>query len=135
MPIIGFNFNKVSVEKQNPIKGKVNIAHNVKTIGIEEEKLNISTPGDTLSVKFRFSIDYSPDIGNITLLGNVLYMDDSKKIKAYIKEWKEKKELPRDIMPVIMDTILARCNIRALILAEDVALPPPIRLPRVKKED
>ena len=82
-----------------------------------------------------FTIEYSPDIGNITMIGSVLYLDDPEVIEEILSNWKKNKELPKEVMPQIFDMILAKCNTKSLILADDVNLPSPIRLPRVKKQD
>ena len=134
MPIVGFNFDKVSVEKQNPVKGKVTISHNVQAVDIVEENLNLGSSGDTIRFKFKFSVDYSPDIANITLLGSVLYMAPQEEIKNILKNYKETKEMPKELMPRVFDTILARCNVKSLVLAEEVNLPAPLKLPRVKEK-
>src|SRR3989344_5151038 len=110
MPIIGINFDKISIEKQKQAIGKVSINHNLQTTDITEEKLNISTSGDTARFKFKFTIEYSPDIGNITMIGSVLYLDDPEVIEEILSNWKKNKELPKEVMPQIFDMILAKCN-------------------------
>ena len=61
-------------------------------------------------------------------------MDDSKKVKQILDDWKKDKRLPKDIMTGILNTILNRSNVQALILSQDVNLPPPIQLPKVQIE-
>ena len=75
MPIVGFNFEKVSVEKKNPIKGKIQIKSNVSITDVNEEKLPTGkTKMDGLRFNFEFIIDYTPSIGNITLKGHIFFL-------------------------------------------------------------
>jgi hypothetical protein len=46
--------------------------------------------------------------------------------------WKKDKKLPKEIMPVILNTVLNKCNIQALILSEQINLPPPIPMPKLQ---
>ena len=65
MPIVGFNFNKISAEKKNPIKKETQIKINSK-LGItnlkKEELPTGKTKTEGLRMDFEFSLDYQPDI-------------------------------------------------------------------------
>ena len=54
MPIVGFSFDKILVEKKNPIKGKVNISSDIKIESVEESKLSIDKP--CLKINFNFEV-------------------------------------------------------------------------------
>jgi len=43
-------------------------------------------------------------------------------------------KVPKDIMSGVLNTVLTKCNIEALILSQKVNLPPPIPLPSVRQE-
>ena len=44
-----------------------------------------------------------------------------------------KQKLPRvAISPILLNSILNKCNVQALILSQDINLPPPIPLPKVQ---
>ena len=81
---------------------------------------------------FEFTSKYEPKLGTILLGGDVLFLTDSKKSKEILDGWKKDKKVPKEIMAGILNTVLARCNIQALILSQEVNLPPPIPLPKVK---
>ena len=110
MTIVGFNLEKISVEKKAPVKGvNIDVKNNVTIKEI-----------------------YSPDIGNITINGNVLYLASNKKSKEILKLWDKEKKLTKEIAPEILNTILMRCSIKTLNLAQEVNLPPNISLPALK---
>lgn len=133
MTVVGFNFTSMNAEKKNAIKGKVNINNNVSIKDVEEKGLSLGTnKQQSLRFIFEFISKYDPDVGSITLTGDVLYLEEAKKIKEILDGWKKNKRLPKEITNVILNTVLGKCNVQALILSEQINLPPPIPLPKVQ---
>jgi len=131
MTVIGFSFTKMLVEKSNPVKGKVSINNNVGIKNVEETKLNINTAKKALKLDFEFSSTYDPNIGKILLEGEVIYLIDKDKTEDILKNWKKNKKLDQEMMNSVLNYVLSKCNIEALILSKDMNLPPPIPLPKV----
>ena len=131
MTVIGFNFTKMNVEKKNPVKGKVSINNNVGITGVEETKLSINTTKKAIKLEFNFTSTYDPDIGHIQLQGEVIYLVDKDKADDIIKNWDKNKKIEKSIMTTVLNNVLAKCNIQALIISKDMNLPPPIPLPKV----
>ena len=133
MTIVGFNFTKIEAEKKEALKGKINVNNNVTIKGVEEKKISLANDKQkVLSFTFEFIAKYDPDIGLIKFVGEVLLMEETKKTKELLDGWKKDKKLPKEIMPVILNTVLNKCNIQALILSEQINLPPPIPLPKLQ---
>ena len=133
MAVVGFNFTKIDAEKKEFVKGKININNNVSIKEVEEKDLFLGNQKQkVLSFTFEFISKYDPDIGSIRLIGEVLFMDDSKNVKEILDGWKKDKRLPKETMTNILNTILSKCNVEALILSERINLPPPIPLPKVQ---
>ena len=136
MTIIGFNFNEIKVNRKEGIKGKINIKNNVVIKDIQEKDLNLGDKSqNALKFIFEFSSKYEPDLGDIILVGDLLFMESSGKIKEILTEWKKTKKVPKDIMAAILNTVLTKCNIEALVVSPKVNLPPPIPLPSVRQEE
>ncbi len=132
MTIVGFSFTKINAEKKEASKGKVDINNNVSIEKVEEKNINLASDKQkVISFVFKFTANYNPNVGKIVLDGAVLYMDDAAKVKDILDEWKKSKKLPKDIMTKILNTLLNKCNIEALILSDHISLPPPIPLPKV----
>ncbi|KYK26466.1 hypothetical protein AYK26_04920 [Euryarchaeota archaeon SM23-78] len=134
MTVIGFSFTKMLIEKKNPVKGKVSINNNVGIKNLEETKLNINTNRKALKLDFEFSSTYEPNIAKILLTGEVIYLIDKDKAADVVKNWKKNKKIEKDMMTQILNNVLAKCNVQALILSKDMNLPPPIPLPKVGGE-
>jgi len=95
-------------------------------VGTDKQKI--------LRYSFEFVSKYDPNVGMIKLIGNVLYMNDSKKVKEIIGGWKKDKKLPKELMASILNTVLNKCNVQALILSERISLPSPIELPKIQQQ-
>ena len=136
MTILGFNFNQIKVSRKEGVKGRINIKNNVVITDIKEQDLSLGDKSQSaLKFIFEFSSKYEPDSGEIILGGDLLFMESSNKTKEILDEWKKTKKVPKDIMAGILNTVLTKCNIEALILSQKVNLPPPIPLPSVKQAE
>lgn len=135
MPIVGFTFEKVHVEKKNLIKGKVQIKNNVAITDLKEEELPTGkTKAEGLRFNFKYCVDYEPNIGNICLEGFIYFLDDPKIIKDIFKQWKKDKKISPEIMAQIINTILLKSTVKALSLSQEVNLPPHFPLPQISQK-
>ncbi len=133
MTVVGLQIHKINVEKFAPAKGKVSVNNNVTVKDVERTDLTFGTSKqDALKFTFEFKAAYEPKIANIILEGSVTFFDKKEAIEAIQKSWKKDKKIPSEVMTPILNTILTRCNVQAMILSREVNLPPPIPLPRVK---
>lgn len=135
MAVVGFNFTKIHAERKGPVKGKISISNNIHMKNVEEHNLVLGKdkqPG--LKFTFEFTSDYKPKVGEIVLEGNIVYMDEEKKVREILSSWKKEKKIPPDIMKSLLNNVLSRCNIQALIISQYASLPPPIPLPKVESK-
>ncbi len=134
--IIGFSYKKFNVERKGIPTGKINISNNIVIQNVEEKQLSLGGKErqEGLIFTFEFTSNYEPNIGSIALTGEIVYMEDPKVVKEISKNWKKDKKLPPDIMKGIMNNILTRCIVQALILSQDVNLPSPIPLPQLSEQ-
>lgn len=137
MRLIGFDFDKISVEKLSEIKDfkdlKINTNINVAEIeSFESDMLKLKE--DLLKVKFSYKINYNPDFAVMELAGNVILAMDNKMSKNVLKEWKDKK-INSDFQIPLFNIILRKSNIKALQLEEEMNLPLHLSLPFLKKEN
>lgn len=136
MAVVGFDFTKIDAKKKAPIKGKININNNVQIKDVKEKDLSLgTTKKNSLQFTFEFIAKYEPNLGDIILEGNVVFMAEPKKVTEIMAGWKKDKKLPKEVSASILNSILNRCNIQALILSQVINLPPPIPLPKVQAGD
>jgi len=135
MATVGFNFTKVLAHRKSGVKGKISINNNISVKKVEEHNLVMGKdkqPG--LKFTFEFKSVYKPAIGEILLEGDLVFLDEEKKIKEVLAMWKKDKKVPEDIMKNLLNNVLNRCNIQALIMSQYANLPAPIPLPKVESK-
>jgi hypothetical protein len=135
MKLIGFNFNKISIEKisEKPTEFKVNTNINILNLS-EINSEFFKSKEDLLGIQFVYNIDYSPKFAKLSFEGNILLSLDSKKLKEILKEWKSKK-LPDDFRNIIFNIVLRKCNVKALQLEDEINLPLHIPMPILKSKE
>lgn len=136
MTILGVHITKIKAEK-NALKGavKVGISNNISIKDAQEKDFSLgSAKQKGLRFVFSFICDYTPGIGSIELDGEVLFVGEEAQVNEILKSWKDKKQLPGEIMEPVLNSALTRCNIEALKLSQDINLPSPIPLPKIERK-
>jgi len=133
MKIIGFNFDKIHIEKiSNKLKGlKINTNIDIKNVKSLKQEL-FHTKEEVIEIKFGYEIDYSPNIAKISLSGNIVLLIDLKTAKKFVKEWKSKK-IPEEHKLIIFNVIMKKSNLKSIQLEDEMNLPLHISLPSVKE--
>lgn len=139
MSVLGFNFNKISVERLGSKSGKLTISNNIGISDVSEAKVPFANEKvKAVKVNFKFESKYEPKVAQILLEGDVLYMLPTESAESLLSDWASKKQLNSELVQPIMNAILSKSNIEALILSKELNLPSPIPLPKVNvktKED
>ena len=131
--IVGFGFTKLSAQKNSSATGKIDINNNVSVKDAKEDSFSMGKDRQSIiKFIFEFTSKYEPSIGTILFEGEVLYLDEPKKIKEILGAWKKDKKISGEIMANLLNTILTKCNVQALILSQEINLPPPIPMPKVQ---
>lgn len=128
--IVGFNLAKISIEREKEMKGKLEIKSNLNITDVNKENIDISKENEVIAFDFNFTINYEPKVAEIIFNGEVLVLMSHEEAKNVVKKWK-KKEIEDAIRIVIFNTILAKCNIKALDLEDELNLPTHIPMPKL----
>ncbi len=131
MVIVGFGFTKILGEKKGPARGKVKINNNVAIKDVQDANLSMGQGKKGLKIHFLFETRFSPELGNLTFEGDVVVLENAKTAEGVMAEWKKNKRLPKEMMPNVLNHVLERTNIQALLTARDLGLPAPVPLPKV----
>lgn len=129
MPIIGVNFDKIEAERLKKSEAKIDIKNNLGIKDLEVEKFPVESMGEVLKFYFEFSLEYEPGIGKVLINGHVLYTEEPKKLKDIQKEWKKDKKINVKLLEQLLNVIIQRCHIKAVMLEQEVNLPFHIALP------
>jgi len=131
MTTVGFRFTKMSAERKNVSEQNIRIENNVGIIKVEEA--DVADPKKSLiRFDFNFSCKYEPELGSIELEGELVEMYDKQLSSSITAGWQKDKKVHPEIMTRILNNILAKANIEAIILSREVGLPSPIAMPKVE---
>ncbi len=132
MTIVKINLHKVHAERNlNAKGGQVQINNNVSIKNVDD--LGFGVEGKRgLKFTFAFNCNYEPDLGKIDVEGQVFYVDEEKRINEIKKGWEKDKKVPMDVMEQIINAALHKGNIQAIKISEEVSLPSPLPLPKVR---
>ena len=128
MPVIGLTLSSMEAKRGNVAPaGEIKVNSTPKIVEVKE--VSVATlKKKALSLGFEFLTTYSPDIGEIKVGGEVLYLAD--KNATILSQWKKKKKLPEKVSVEILNHLFRRCLLKIANLAEDLQLPPPTRARR-----
>jgi hypothetical protein len=130
MSVIGLRFRSFEAKReQGRITPQIKINSVPKITDVKETNIPMFDK-KALSVDFEFVTEYNPNIGNIKMSGELYFM--AKDNKEVMKSWKNKKEVPEDMRISVLNHLFRACLIKIANLADDLQLPPPMAIPRVK---
>ncbi len=133
MRLIGFNFDKISVERLKDKVEGLKITTNIDISDIKEIKSEIlKTKEELVQVKFFYTVNYEPDFAKVDLKGTVLLSMEEKQAKDIFKEWKKKK-MPEDFRMALFNIILRKAATKSLNLEDEMNLPLHIPLPSLRQ--
>jgi hypothetical protein len=133
MAIIGVVFNSMEAKiDRNKSVGKINISSKPVIKNVEKRKITLPNIEEVLVIDFEFETKYEPELGSIKFTGEVLYTEEN--VDDIIKEWKKKQTLKDSIAVPVLNAVFRRCLTKAIEIAEELQLPPPINFPVVKSK-
>lgn len=137
MKLLGFNFNKISIEKlsSSPKAEELKVSTNINIIDITSIKADlIKTKDELVSVKFDYTINYEPDFAKLEFSGDILVEVEPRLIKDVLKDWKT-KDIPEEFKIFIFNLILIKASLKGLELEEDTNIPFHMPFPSIPLKD
>jgi hypothetical protein len=132
MPIVGMNFSLMEAKKSDKnVTGEIKVNSTPKITEIKEVDIT-QLKKKALSLTFEFVTSYNPDLAEIKIGGDVLYLAENN--TKILSQWKKKKSIPEDMSVEVLNHLFRRCLLKISNMADDLQLPPPITLPRVRKK-
>jgi hypothetical protein len=129
MKIIGFNLTKISIQRKEKFDSKLEIKQNINIDDITKDKINISKD-EILKINFTFAVNYNPDFAKLEFKGGLVIIPEKDEMKKIMKEWKN-KQLAEEFRAPLFNFIMNKCNIKALSLEDEMALPLHVPMPRI----
>ncbi|MFH8080563.1 MAG: hypothetical protein QXO84_01650 [Candidatus Aenigmatarchaeota archaeon] len=129
MPVIGFYLKSINARKKEVMREKIDINTTVNIVGMEKTSVGIKKKEAALNISFEFSTKYEPDIGEMRLEGNVMYI--GKNVLEALNVWKKEKKILPEVDVEVKNFLLRKCLTIEINLAENMSLPPPLMFPTV----
>ena len=134
MRLIGFNFTKISVEKKQTPTTQPKLKTAINVLEMKELPGDVFKAKDVpIEIKFSYIIEYEPKIAELEFEGTLVILEDPKKAKEILKNWKD-KELSEEFKSQVFNIILRKANIKAIQLEDELNLPIHFPLPSLKFE-
>ncbi|MDI6737781.1 MAG: hypothetical protein QME12_04675 [Nanoarchaeota archaeon] len=130
MAIAGINFDKILVEKLKKIEAPLKINSNLSLKDLSKEK-DSEKGMALLRFDFIFGLDYAPKQAVLEIKGHVLVKDKEKEVDDVLSVWKKTKKVSPALAEQVLNVILMKCNIKALLLSQEFSLPSHIKLPTI----
>lgn len=128
--IVGHKINKINVEVGEP-KGRVEIKSGVNLKDVyQKDFFAAGEKKSGLNFDFTFTADYS-GAGKIEVDGAVFFVEDKKVLDKLEKQWKKDKKIEDEAIVPILNRAMSIGYIEAIILADRVKLPSPLRMPMI----
>ena len=133
MAIIGLSFKAIEGKKgEEDVRAEIKV-NSVPRINSLKEIMVPTLQKKVISMDFEFVTYYDPKVGEIKIGGELLYLTD--KMKELIDKWEKEKKLPEKSSLEVLNYLFRRCLLKVSNIAEDLQLPPPIPLPKIKAKD
>jgi len=131
MPIIGLKFDSIEGKrKKENFSGEMKINTAPKIVSAKE--IDVKAIGKkAMALGFEFSTQYNPDLAEVKINGEVIYVNEKQQAEI-LKGWKKDKKLPDDVGIEVLNHLFRHCLIKVAMIAEDLQLPPPLNFPVVK---
>jgi hypothetical protein len=131
MPVVGLKFDGIDAKRKiETFKGEMKINTVPKIVSVKE--IDVAAIGKkALAMGFEFRTEYQPDVADIQVNGEVIYVNDKEKAEL-LKGWKKDKKLPDAVGIEVLNHLFRHCLLKVSNIAEDLQLPPPLNFPMVK---
>ena len=131
MPIIGLKFDSIEGKRKKEnfsVEMKINTAPKI----VSAKEIDVKAIGKkAMALGFEFSTQYNPDLAEVKINGEVIYVNEKQQAEI-LKGWKKDKKLPDDVGIEVLNHLFRHCLIKVAMIAEDLQLPPPLNFPVVK---
>lgn len=113
-------YAEVKKEKEEPATG-ININVSIDSIEIV---------GDSLEIKYTYTVNYEKSIATLKISGILQAKEDSP--EKIVREWKEKKRLPDAFAEELLNAINFACGVNGTLIVRALNLAPPMVLPKIQ---
>ena len=137
MNILNVTFNSIKASKNAMPKGKIGVKSNTKLDSLTESKMGLDKTKTALKFGFTYKTEYTPSFAEIELKGEATALMDKKEADKVQEQWEKDKTkgLDKKFAALLINTLMGKCALQAMVMAKELSLPSPIPLPRINLEE
>lgn len=124
MAIVGERIREISGRKQK--------AEQIKGLSMNISVDDVRVNDKNVEVDYSYAANYEEGVGNITIKGTILAIEDGMLSKKIADEWKKNKKLPEEYTTVILSAINYSGSANGTLLARVLNLAAPLIPPRIE---
>jgi len=132
MTVMEFKPYKIGGERKRnleDVSGDISIHYNFKILSAKRK--NTVELGDHLVVDFLFEVEYKPEVGTISLQGNIVYKHSNLDEVISKEENEEEVKLSKESFTEISNALFRASLIELIEVSRKIYLPLPITLPKL----
>lgn len=129
MPIIGFHIKSISADKRNLPKDRIDINSTPSIVSVNKTTVGLKKKEEALNISFQFTTKYEPDVGEIKIEGDVMFIGN--KLDNVIKLWNKEKKILPEVEVEVKNFLFRKCMTIGINLSESMNLPPPLMFPTI----
>jgi len=143
MPITRSQFRESSAIRNEIVADKVRMGtlkSDLRMIDVKPLAGVKSADNGAVLLVYKYTLDYgleepkNKSLGNITIKGEMIFVESSKNIDAIVKGWQKDKKLKAEFLTEALSYALRDAQIEAIEQAKKVSLPSPVPLPKIRQK-
>jgi len=125
--IIAYRITSITAERRDVQTRRIDVNSTPKIVSVEKRKKD-------LGIGFEFLTIYNPNMGQVRIIGELLYRE--KNLKEVLNYWEKNGKLPEKTDIEVKNFLFRKCLTLGVTLSEQLNLPPPVMFPMLaeKKE-
>ncbi|MGC1122520.1 MAG: hypothetical protein WBA22_15640 [Candidatus Methanofastidiosia archaeon] len=131
MPVIGIRMDKLEAERKENVRieGQMRISPNPRILQMQETQI----PGPTgkaniLEIQFEYAVNYDPPVGDIKVIGTIMFQEAENIRKQLLDIWKENRQIHPEMGREIIYRMTHHAFLVMMNLARELNLPSPLPL-------
>ncbi len=137
MKVLGFNFIKMHVERQQALAQRLSKNLNIDFTEITKENVDFVKAAAIYNIGFKYSVEYldasakkETKMGEVLLEGVLTISLEKEEDKDFSKTYK-KKEMNNSLKEALFNFLLKKCTPRAVDIEDQINLPVHLPIPQV----
>ena len=120
-------------DRVNGVEAKINERKNFEGLSIAIKINDVKEEDGRLVFDYTYRVEYTKDVGYITINGQMFAQEDKKLTKEILDGWKKENKIPDSYDERLLNAINYAASSHAVIVARVLSFAPPFIPPRFRR--